>query len=142
MIVRCTHRHGAQLPADALAGGNTPDSRFPVTFDRDYVVFGICLWREGVLYYLVVNDENNRPDWIPACLFRLVDGRLPFGWVYSYWRETSGFRVDAIWGYAELVVSDGKHYDALIEREPEALAIFDRRRAEIESDVACQDEMR
>jgi hypothetical protein len=38
------------------------------------------------------------------------------------------------WGYPELVLDKGDHYVDLIEREPKALAIFARRREEINAE--------
>src|SRR5206468_3499631 len=97
-----------------------------------YLVFGIAIWR-GVFHYLLTLAPGDSPSWYPALLFRVVDGRLPSGWSFRL-RDTPTSFVDALWGYPELVEAGGRHYDDLLEREPDALEIFGHRRAEIEAD--------
>jgi len=81
---------------------------------------------------LVINDHNRRPDWIPACFFNIVDGHIPDSWSCYYWREESPFGAEAIFGYEEIAKPDGIHYVNLIEREDDAMRVFDRRRQEID----------
>ncbi|MBL7498707.1 hypothetical protein [Frankia nepalensis] len=57
-------------------------------------------------------------------MFEVVDSRLPPGWLFTSY-PNSDF-LQAIWGYGELVM-DEFHYDALLEREENALMIFSSR---------------
>jgi hypothetical protein len=132
MRVQCVFRHGDRIPEQLLALGNTPDSRFNVTHGHEYMVFGISLWR-GVVHYLLLNDETKRPDWFPAQLFQVTDARLPSTWFYAYWTNSSDNGLTAVWGYYELT-ENRKHYVDLIERESEAMRVFERRRQEVEAE--------
>lgn len=143
MKVRCVHRHGDRIPEDVLALGNTSSARFDVSYGREYMVFGICLSKQaippfskGVIEYLVLNDETYRPDWMPAFLFQVIDPQLPSKWFFCWKPQCPDLAIEAIWGYAELAASDGRHCVDLIERKTDALQVFQRRRAEIETDVS------
>jgi hypothetical protein len=128
MKVQCTYRPGDPIPEAVIALGNTPSTRFDVSHDQAYLVFGIMLWK-GVIHYLLVNDQTGRPNWFPDFLFKVIDNRLPHGWSFYLRGERSEIPVDAIWGYPELTQEDGRHFIDLIEREPGALQVFEHRRA-------------
>ncbi len=130
MIVRVIFSQGDLLP-DELLIGNTADTDFGLNTGICHTVYAICSWR-GVVHYLVVNPSGYRPDWFPACLFEIVDGKLPWGWIMVRAGTDVGLPVEFLLGYAELAQADGKHYIDLIERVPEALAVFERRRNEID----------
>ncbi len=125
MIVKCIHKPGSKIPEGVLTSGETQETVFHVTWDRIYPVYAMSIWK-GVLAYLILNDDNHRPDWYPACLFEVADSLLPFDWHFDFVGEKLGWPLFPIWGYPELVLDGGKHYLALIERDPVALAIFEK----------------
>jgi hypothetical protein len=131
---RCIRERSEAVPAELLSRGYTPSSQIDLVYGQDYRVYAISIW-EGLIHYLVLNDETYRPNWEPAMFFDVVDGRLPSTWKYAYWRHLPGSRIDAIWGYEEMASSDPEHYTALIEREPSALRVFEDRRAEIDAEA-------
>jgi hypothetical protein len=131
MNARCIHKSNDPVPPELVALGSTPSTRFDVKYGAVYEIYGICLFSR-VLHYLVINEETNRPDWTPACLFEVMNARFSQAWHYSYWGPNNEFGVEAVWGYSEMVTSP-KHYVDLIEREAEALELFQRRCAELET---------
>jgi hypothetical protein len=131
MKVQCVFQRGDPLPAEVLRLGNTTNSAFPIKYGRQYAVYSISLWK-GVIHYLILNEETNRPDWIPATFFRVLDSRLPSGWSFAM-GDGDSLPVEAIWGYPEITQAETKHYVDLIERDERALELFQRRRMEIEA---------
>ena len=125
MIVKCIHKPGSKVPDELLALGNTSSTVFHVTWDRIYTVYAMSIWK-GMLNYLILNDSNHRPDWYSSGLFQIDDGRLPSDWYFGFVGEKLGWPLFPIWGYPELVLDGGKHYLALIERDPVVLAIFEK----------------
>ncbi len=131
MRVKFIHQQGDEKFLQELRiAGHNKNTKFPVIFNNEYIVYGISLWK-GVLEYLVVSDEINRPDWIPAFLFEIIDNKCPSNWLFSYRRDKHSIGLEAIWGYKEMV-SNTNHHDDLIERTTEALALFEKRRKEID----------
>jgi hypothetical protein len=135
--VKCIYRNGDAHPQELGVLGYAEGTRIDVQYGREYVVFGIMLW-QGLIHYLVLNDQTRRPDWEPACLFEVVNGRLPGTWFYRYAWQHPNVPIKAVLGYQELVESGGQHYVDLIEREPQALRIFEERRAEMEEEDRTQ----
>jgi hypothetical protein len=133
MKVKCIHGRGTRVPDDILALGNTPDTVFNVTLDRLYTVYAMCIW-QGVLHHLILNDENHRPDWYPSGLFEVADSRLPSNWHFGFIGGRSGWPLQPIWGYAEMVLDGGEHYLQLVERDQETLEIFSNRQSEIDAE--------
>ncbi len=125
MKVKCIHIPGSKIPEGVLASGATQETIFHVTWNSLYTVYAMSIWK-GMLNYLILNDDNHRPDWYPACLFEVADSLLPFDWHFGFVGEKLGWPLFPIWGYPELVLDGGKHYLALIERDPVALAIFEK----------------
>jgi hypothetical protein len=102
---------------------------------KTYSVHGIASWdgivswngkanRKQALHYLV-EIGFGFPVWCPAELFEISDPALPGAWYFNYLGNEPG--VLAVWGYKELAL-DTRHYDGLIEREPEAMELFLQRR--------------
>jgi len=137
MIVTCARTNSAQF-ADHQRGRFTDvDEQYPLTLGASYVVLGMGIW-ETVLHVLVRDDEGN-PNWCPLAAFDCARQRIPTTWEFAT-REgllASGrdiwTRWVAQWGYPELV-RDPAHSDALMERDPAALATWLSVLAEQEND--------
>ena len=105
------------------------DESFALTVDESYVVLGIGIW-ETVLHVLV-QDDNGLPAWCPAALFEMTPQKIPDGWLLGTCDgiKAPGAELWTRWvmktGYPELVESE-RHSDLLLERDPDALAIFER----------------
>lgn len=107
----------------------TRDFQLPTL--KIFTVYGISIW-EGVLHYLIVNENDPRPDWYPADLFSIEETILPGEMHHKYFGNQDKRGVHALWGYKELVI-DYHHYADLIERDPNALEIFLKRKKEIDN---------
>jgi hypothetical protein len=104
--------------------GETEETVFHVSIGKEYEVFAMALWQSVII--VLVLDETKKPNWYSIELFSVADGRLPGDWMFnSLANDERG--VEAIWGY-EAMVSDPRHYEALIERDRNALDIFEQER--------------
>ncbi|MEU3850525.1 hypothetical protein [Streptomyces sp. NPDC029554] len=97
------------------------DSSF--TADRSYGVLGVSR-HEGRLMVLV-RDDHRLPVWTELSDFEVDDPELHAGWRVDASLPGEGV-LQFLAGYRELV-EDSEHYDALLEREPGALAVFEDR---------------
>jgi len=131
MTVICNSNSGKTLASRYLARGYTAQSEFGISIDREYAVFGTALWQSLLLF--LISDDNSLPNWYPADLFSIKDGKLGSDWFFNaYAGNEDGLQ--AIWGY-DALVHDDTHYDALLERNPEAMKVFYLERAKlVESD--------
>ena len=127
----CAFNRSSALPAEQRGRLVDVDEMYPLTVGSEYVVVGMGLW-ENVLFVLV-RDDWGKPCFARAGLFELSSGEIPEGWRFALgpgirasgrdlWVQPCG----AMWGYDELV-DDPAHLGALEERDPDALAIFERR---------------
>jgi hypothetical protein len=90
----------------------------------------------GMLHYLVIGDALRWPDWLPAWFFSVSNASLPRTWLFSSERDNTKVQGSAIWGYPELVAFDALHSYGLIEREPEALHLFEEVQKQLDADDA------
>ena len=97
---------------------------------KEYPVVGLALSKLVLL--ALVAAEWEKPFWLPVGLFDFTDITLPASWKFSVQDRVaaSGGPADyaqaiAIWGYPKLV-EDPTHSDMIVERDPEAMAIFHR----------------
>ncbi len=104
---------------------------FELPIGKVFTVYCISIWR-GVLYYLIVDVNEPRPDWYPAELFVVEDTLLPQEMHYKYFGLQDKRGVNALWGYMEMVLDD-QHYVDLIERKAEAIEIFLRRKKDFDN---------
>jgi hypothetical protein len=92
-------------------------------------VYAMLLWK-GSLKYLL----GDGPYWYSAEQFEIVNPTLPLIWYFTfkeYENVKNNCSYTAIWGYKELVY-DKNHNQDLMERKPEALEIFLKRKEEID----------
>jgi hypothetical protein len=80
----------------------------------------MALWQSVLILLLV--DDTNKPNWYGIELFSVTDSHVPVNWQFST-GVANEHGVKAIWGYQRLI-SDPRHYEALIERETSALEAF------------------
>ena len=120
MVVTCisnTSRDSAKLYE---AVGYSEKSGFQVTIGREYVVHAMALL--GLHLVLLLQDDSGQPEWFPASQFKVANPHLAGDWAYDI-RRRDGRGLQAIWGYAAMVV-DRSHNEGLIAREAEALRVF------------------
>jgi len=96
--------------------------------NKNFTVYGMSIWEDS-LNYLLVDDD--RPNWYLAKRFEIVNPLLPLIWYFNVRMYEDCDALESIWSYKEMAL-DPNHYVDLIEREPEALAIFARRKEEID----------
>lgn len=119
MVVVCVARR-ASVPASSVA--YNPHAVTDVTIGSNYLVAAISIYVGLVM--VLIRDDTHLPSRYPMEMFDVADSRLPSDWFFVNYPDSDFLQ--AIWGYEELVV-DEFHYDALLEREDDALAIFDSR---------------
>lgn len=73
---------------------------------------------------VLIRDDTRLPNWYPIQLFEVAEPVLPNNWLFANFGNSE--HLQAIWGYEELI-RDESHYDALLERDPDALRIFSER---------------
>lgn len=129
MQVKCIANLGKNLSPKTIQSGQLVTTEYNLDIGQEYTVYGILVWGGSLRYLIVVLDDL--PGWYPAELLEVVDHLLPLEWYYNF-RGYEDNSLYAIWGYKEMVFDTDKHYDALIEREPEALEIFFKRKKEID----------
>ena len=122
MILRCLTNQG-KAPGPTHRGlYYTERSAFQITPGDSYEVHGLALFNGGLI--VLLKDAAASPNWYPIDLFDTVDGSLPANWKFSL-REGGEDGLQALIGYQRLV-DDPSHFEALIEREPNALEFFNR----------------
>lgn len=131
MKVTCIGNTGRHLPNNYLVSGNSINTEFQVELGSTYIVYGICLWDDNTLHYLLLGEPEDPPSWYPAELFHVSDNLLPMEWYFSFHSVRENRVITAIWGYKELAL-DLQHYDELIEREKHAIKVFLARKKEID----------
>lgn len=119
MKIQCKSSDGKKLSNKCQELGFTVNSDFDITLDREYVVYGVCIWRNVILY--LISDDIDNPNWYPAELFSVIDSKISDGWSFTTY-DDGEYDVEATLGYPQLL--DKSHYVKLIERESEALKIF------------------
>lgn len=53
--------------------------RYSVIINAEYTVYGIMV-HDNIMYYLISFEENQPPDWIPNCLFEILENSIPYFW--------------------------------------------------------------
>jgi hypothetical protein len=128
LIARCIGSTGADLGPARDRYFHVDRTKFDTTIGAPYQVFGMGIY-ETVLMVLIRNDYG-KPSWLPIGLFDFEISTLPSDWEFRLIDGIAASGGDAlghwvaVWGYSELVRNPA-HSDALLERDPEALSIFD-----------------
>jgi len=130
MRVLCTANTGSRLTAKHFERNYaSPSSEFDLETEKEYIVYGIILWK-GFLLYLVLG-EGMYPHWYPSELFSVTRNELPPDWYFARRREEEGYEVNAVWGYEELVNTEG-HFDELSNLQKTAIDVFLERKQQID----------
>lgn len=136
MKVKCVANTGAALSEKQILKGNTRESAYEwLKVGKIYNVYGILLIQD-TLNYLVVGEYPNAIYFEPVELFKLIDNKIPPDWYFKPSIELVPAEklidpFSATWGYKELAI-DIRHSDRLLEREPEDIKIFLKRKHEID----------
>ncbi len=132
MKIRCIANTGDVLPTmcrDPLRGIDI-DTQFPVTTGSSYPVYAVTLFLGTVWYYVLDDDRNPWPTWMPAPLFEVEDGSLPPTWSIGYFRFSREEQYPIL-SFPEWA-ADHHFYERLVDREDEAIQVFENRRREVE----------
>ena len=92
----------------------------PFTVGQDYEVHAITVY-QGVVAFLVVEDEGEFPVWVPAWMCKTVAGEMPGDWVANLVDE--GHLVIG----PQFLARDLQSYVDMVELNPEQIARFWRR---------------
>lgn len=128
MKIKANHSDGKNLSQECLELGFTPESKFDFRSGQEFFVYGVCLWRNILLYLICDNTPN--PNWYPSELFEVKCSHIPPGWEFTTY-EKDEYSIKAVLGYSELLHQS--HYTGIIERNPDALEIFYKVKSEIDS---------
>ena len=124
MRIVCKVNKGCDLSTKTLAAMPYAKTIFnSLQIGQEYTVYGISLYKNVVLYLI-----SDTPSWYPAELFNITDPLVYTEWHFHFYGDFYG--LNAIWGYKELL--DPVHYDNLLDGESEDLAIFEKRKQEID----------
>ncbi|WP_157550048.1 hypothetical protein [Microbacterium sp. Leaf161] len=121
MKIKCVENSPSKLDAAQLLVPAEYQSIYPLTIGREYPVVGMLLFSSRL--NLLTVDDDELPILAPAAMFASETLAIPEGWHFAT-RADLG-RLDAAWGYPELVASEG-HFEHLAELEPAALQVFRR----------------
>ena len=102
-----------------------PTTSFNLTIGNKYILYGMHAYKNTV-FYLLVGDKPSLPCLYPADLFELIDHLLPIEWYFNITQQNG-----ALWGYKELITNPD-HLDRLLRQDPDALALFNIRKQEID----------
>lgn len=129
MRVLCAANSGRSLSENHFGMGYTPSSEFDLEVGKEYVVYGISLWK-GFLLYLVIG-EGLFPHWYPSELFDVTRNEMPPIWYFARFSEEEGLDLNAVWGYDELANTQD-HFNDLSNLEECAINVFMERKKQID----------
>lgn len=132
MKVVCKQNTAKKLNLKEVTSIFSNEARYPLTIEKEYIVMGIAIYKDSnCIYYLV--DNGSRPDWVPYMLFEISDNAFPPNWHINIVNKEKYPQSDvfSLFGFYELC-KDEVFYDALVEREPEALEIYRKRKHEFQ----------
>lgn len=133
MKVQCLYTDGSHLSQEYYLIGYTKQSKFDTTAGSEYSVYAVSVWNRCLMY--LICDDFNVPNWYPAGSFKVVQKRIPKTWQFMYFNNDE--YMDMIMGYPK-IVEDREHYVALVEREPNALSIFNEVKLEVDAELENQ----
>lgn len=132
MIVKCIHNTSkAFKDYGKIPFGYFEQSQFGTTINEHYLVMGMSICENKLLYFV---DVNGSPFFMPFQLFEVIDSRIPSNWHFRVYIPSDHYYPyrQATWGYYELCFDD-QHVTDLLEREEPAMRLFYRRKIELEN---------
>ena len=127
MQIECILTNSLGLPEEYYSLGYTKKSQFDTTLTTQYSVYAVAVMEHCIMY--LICDNFNVPNWYPAAGFKLIQKEIPSIWKFMYFNDDDYFSM--IMGYPE-IVEIREHYINLIERDLEALEIFNQAKLEID----------
>ncbi|MFO0699692.1 MAG: hypothetical protein U0236_10705 [Nitrospira sp.] len=119
MRVKCIANKKADLPEDCLdpvPPGVEREEQFFLVVGKEYLVYGITLFRGYIWYYLCDEVYSSYPAWNPSPLFAVTDGQLSRYWKYGYSVNERLKKPHVIFAFKEWV-DDPYFYDKLTDGE-------------------------
>lgn len=123
MRVICQSNSGKDLPVSMLnsTSGLSAQTEFYIKRNEKYNVYAI-LFRGGIVYFGISScPEDGYFRWMPKELFKIVDARIPRGWVVNEW---TGADVESLVFSAEFIAKDPEFYDQIIRQDEAARSRF------------------
>jgi hypothetical protein len=127
MKARCIKTTGRELGQPRHGSFYSQESLFSLTLDAHYPILGLGLFDSYLL--VLLKDDTDKPNWLPAGLFEWIPQPLPSDWKFAIvdaQAASGGERTNrwiARWGYPELI-ENPNHSNLLIERDETAMQIF------------------
>lgn len=136
MLVRCIDNKATCLPEHyrkVYAPKGCINRKWPIIINKVYIACAIAVY-DGHLLYLVKIEDGLCPEFIPAPLFSVVNGRISTGWSYWAVKDFLKGNLESVFGYTELT-DDSSHYDNLIDGDLDAIKLFQIREKEIRNEL-------
>ena len=140
MLLKCVAEGGWDLGPYSRGLYYLPGSRFDLTAGKTYQAYALVMEKSGL--GVLTTDDYGDPFWYPLEAFTVEVTSLPGEWLFRFFPDAKpdgmpgDFQPQAIWGYPE-IVRNLEHNDALMNRDPDAMAIFT---AEVER-RSCDDRL-
>ena len=143
MKIICKENTAKNLDLKEVPNGVRKEHEFSfLVLGQEYLVMGIVGYRNrSGLYYLI--DDGCVPNWMPYGLFEVSDKAFPSNWhieVIDKKKDPEGV-IFFLEGFYELCEGED-FYEALFEREPDALEVYWKRKNEVQQWYAERDEAR
>jgi hypothetical protein len=128
MLVICNSISGKDVPLEQRVNGEGSDVNYsPLIIGEIYTVYGILFFKNRIEY--LVDSHDDRPNWVPSCLFSVIDSSLTSNYFSAVITKESEFSwlyengAQFIIGYQEIIESS-EHFIGLIERNETDLITF------------------
>jgi len=133
MIIECVSSDSVALPQhyrDHFVAKSDGSRKWPVQATERFIVCGLCVYA-GCVLYLIRYSQTGVTDFVPAPLFKVINGSIPNNWKIRLMDQFIQGNLELIIGYPEL--SDGSdHYDRLVDGDLTAIEVFNKRFSEYE----------
>lgn len=129
MKLICIAKRWQDLPQKTLdTTGYTNVSFDVLKIGSQYIVYGMRVECGVAHYLLTIHPSNTWPSWYPSDFFKIIDPLVYNEWYCHVYYDQEDLNV--MWGYKELF--SPIHLSGLLEREPEDIRIFEKRKQEID----------
>jgi hypothetical protein len=136
MRLKCIRDDSANF-SDKYRAAFVPKSEtlvsFPVALNKEYTAAAMGIFM-GCTVYLIHTEKGDRPDFLPAPLFGLIDGRISLQWKLWVTNDFDPYKTECVFGYHEIADS-AHHLDDLLNGEPDAVQIYLKRLHDIDDEL-------